>query len=76
MKTKDRIKEEIGLNKVLLTIFSAIVVSLAAYLYKGRNDISNAEFFITLLVFIIFLVFAIFLYKTTISKIKELDLYD
>jgi len=76
MKSKDRIKEEIGLNKLLITIFAAIVVSLAAYLYKEKNNISNAEIIITFLVFFIFLAFCIFLYQITISKIKELDQYE
>ena len=76
MKTKDRIKEEIGLEKLLLIIAVAILSSFASWTW------SNREIFpMTLLVTFYFLC-AFFGLISLISfvkiklKIKELDSYE
>ncbi len=74
MKTKDRIKEEIGLNKLLITMFSAVDFSLISWVWNN-NSFSNIEkIFYYFLIFAL-IIFPIILYVKTDSKIRELDKY-
>ncbi len=73
MKTKDRIKEEIGLYKLLMTIFSAIDSSIVGWLFNNINDSSIITLIIGFLIVII-LTIAIMIFFTEINaKIEDLD---
>ncbi len=74
MKTKDRIKEEIGLNKLLITIFSAIEMSLFTWVWNNEKVIT--EKILPYCVVYSLLIMIIMIYFLTYSKIKELDKYD
>lgn len=76
MKTKDRLKEEIGFEKLLLTLLVAVVSSLSSWAWSNREILSEKiTGFIYL--FLIFLVITSFLIFIKIKfKIRELDHYD
>ena len=77
MKTKDRLKEEIGLYKLLMTIVSAMFSSLVSWLFNNIKIAKKIEFSVEVLLLsmiAIFLLFVVIIFLTTInSKIKELD---
>ncbi len=76
MKTKDRIKEEIGLYKLLMTITSAIFVSLTSWLFQS---LGNSGLFVAILAVVsaLFSLSAmIFFFLNIDIKIKELDYND
>jgi hypothetical protein len=73
MKTKDRLKEEIGLDKLLMTILSAIASSIFGWLFsKAELSLTTISIFLVAVSFFAATVF--FLVQIKI-KIKELD-YD
>jgi len=76
MKTKDRIKEEIGLEKLLLTIVTAMFSSVVSWLFNHIESnlvIQKAVMF--LIAISLFTLASIFFTKIT-AKIKNLDLYE
>ncbi|NBV06410.1 MAG: hypothetical protein EBS06_04125 [Proteobacteria bacterium] len=76
MKTKDRIKEEIGLEKLLLTLLVAIISSISSWTWSNKVTLSFAVviFLYVLCVILSTIAFAFFL-KVKL-KIKELDNYE
>jgi|GEM_PF-6741315 len=75
MKTKDRLKEEIGLHKLLMTITSAVAVSLISWVCSNF-DYNFSLKFLFAFVGILILTTATFVFLTqTINKIGvgELD---
>ncbi|MDX2082987.1 MAG: hypothetical protein SFV53_03260 [Rickettsiales bacterium] len=73
MKTKDRIKEEIGFEKLLMTIISAITSSLVSWLFNNIDAILSARFIIVFVTALIFLTSIIYFLLKTTKKIEELD---
>ena len=71
MKTKDQIKEEIGVYKLLMTISSAITSSLTGWLFSNYGSI-KIEPILLFVVMTIFLTATVFFLVKTYSKIKEL----
>ena len=72
--TKDRLKEEIGLYKLLMTILSLLFTSIVSWMW---ND--NIVLEIKILFYlgaILSLILNIFLFFKIDSKIKELDHYE
>ncbi len=75
MKTKDRLKEEIGFEKLLMTILSAIASPLFAWLFNQYNQISLAAAIMVTLFALSLVSIITFLFANINTKIKELD-YD
>ena len=71
MRTKDRIKEEIGLDKLLMTILSAMASSMIGWLFY--NLALSPKAIAVLSVVFVFLTFTIFILFQIKIKIKELD---
>jgi cation transporter-like permease len=73
MKNKDRIKEEIGFEKLLMTITSAISISLIGWLFQ---NVGNSGLITTILVaggILFSLTATVFFFLSIDIKIKELD---
>lgn len=76
MKTKDRIKEEIGLDKLLMTLSVAIVSSLLSWAWSNREVLSKEMIiFCYFLVFVCMSLSAISFVKIKL-KMRELDCYE
>ncbi len=76
MKTKDRVKEEIGLYKLFMTVALAVFISLIDWVWHNS---SSSTFWSNLVVFLavtILLVIIFILFLTIDLKIKKLDFYD
>jgi cell shape-determining protein MreD len=73
MKTKDRIKEEIGLHKLLMTIASAMFSSLASWLFNNSDRDLSITVILLFLLTTILLVLIIFFFIKINVKIGELD---
>ena len=76
MKSKDRIKEEIGLYNLLLTVALAVFISLMSWMW---NNSSASSIWSNIIIFIAIIMVSIFIliFLLTIDlKIKELDFYD
>ena len=76
MKTRDRIKEEIGLEKLLLTLLVAIVSSFTSWTWSNQKVLSeiivNSLYFLSIILIII----AFMLFVKIKLKIRELDRYE
>ncbi len=73
MKTKDRIKEEIGLYKLLLTLDFAMATSLASWLWSNFVQFNIVVKIAILFTLFVLIIFGGYLLMLTWSKIKELD---
>ncbi len=73
MKTKDRIKEEIGLYKLLLTLDFAMATSLASWLWSNFVQFNIVVKIAILSTLFVLIIFGGYLLMLTWSKIKELD---
>jgi hypothetical protein len=76
MKTKDRLKEEIGLYKLLMTIASAMFSSLVSWLWSNAANLNLTSELAMCFVLVLFFAVILFLFFETNSKIQELDKYD
>lgn len=74
MKTKDRIKEEIGLNKLLIGIISAADFSLRAWAFNDNSSLNVKNILVYFAIFI-FCILLLICYNDTTKKIKKLDEY-
>ena len=76
MQTKDKLKEEIGFEKLLMTLLVAVITSLASWAWS--NQVVFSTFFkATIEIFLVYLLFAVVVLFIRIkNKIKELDKYD
>lgn len=74
--TKDRLKEEIGLFKLLMTISAAILTSIVSWFWNNYQNISITIMAIIALSLLVFLSITLFLFNKIDHKIKELDYYD
>lgn len=73
MKTKDRLKEEIGLDKLIMTIASAILSSLIAWIFNNKDlGLSSSGNLLVILIAIVFLMLVIFLFFNINTKIRNL----
>ncbi len=59
MKTKDRLKEEIGFDKLIMTIASAMFSSLAGWLF-GNQERGLSIIFFSVFLLIVFLAVIIY----------------
>jgi uncharacterized membrane protein YphA (DoxX/SURF4 family) len=76
MKIKDRIKEEIGLEKLLMTLLVAVISSLSSWAYNNEESLlKEIVYFLYSLSFILGIIAAISFTKIKL-KIKELDSYE
>ncbi len=76
MKTKDRIKEEIGFDKLLLTLMIATISSVLSWVWNS-NAILSSVIIITVSVFLLFLsIISIITFFKIKFKIVELDKYE
>lgn len=73
MKTKDRIKEEIGFYKLLVVITSAITFSSVSWLFNNVSIILSTKFFIVFIAMLTFLVPTIYFLFIITKKIEELS---
>jgi hypothetical protein len=73
MKSKDRIKEEIGLYKLLMTIFSAIASSTLGWLFSNIGDMSIFYLLIGIITAIFSLISIFILFFKINTKIEDLD---
>lgn len=76
MKTRDRIKEEIGLYKLLMTITSAILISLTSWLFQGTGNSGLVTTILAVTGAIFSLAATVFFFLSIDIKIKELDYND
>ena len=74
--TKDRLKEEIGWFKLLVTIASAIFTSIASWFWNNYQTASVPIAVIVVGALVIFATITFFLFSKIYQKIKELDYYD
>lgn len=75
MKTKDRVKEEIGLYKLLMTFTLAICSSLIGWLFQNAVNVTLVTIIVALAGIIISLLVTVFFFTNIDTRIKELD-YD
>lgn len=73
MRTKDRIKEEIGLYKLLMTIISAISISLIGLLFGNIATPLSPKFVITFLTMPCFSTAAFFFLAKVANTIEDLN---
>ncbi len=73
MKTKDKIKEEIGFYKLLMTITSAIASSLVGWLFNNLGVVLSAKIIFVFTGMMIFLFITIFFLIAIKTKIEELS---
>jgi hypothetical protein len=73
MKTRDRLKEEIGLYKLLMTILSAMLSSAVSWLLSNLDNIELKGRIILLFGIFIFFISTIFFLIEIVNKIQELD---
>ncbi len=73
MKTKERIKEEIGLYKLLMTIFAAIASSVGGWIFSNFNYAVAGDLILALLSEIFFLTIVCILFFVINTKIEDLD---
>lgn len=71
--TKDRLKEEIGFYKLLMTITSAISSSLMGWLFNNSDKIPSATLVFIFAITLVSLVATIFFLIQINTKIEELD---
>jgi len=71
--TKDRLKEEISLYKLLMTIASAIATSVVGWLFKNIDKVLSLTGGLALVSLIFALFVTIFFLTKINTKIKELD---
>ena len=74
--TKDKLKEEIGLYKLLMTITSAISSSLIGWLFNNSDKIVSVTLVFVFGVMAVFLSATVFFLIQTNIKIEELDIYE
>jgi hypothetical protein len=72
MKITDRIKEEVGLHKLLMTMSSAVSISLAGWLCDNFYGFS-IKFLLACFGTVFFLALTFFFLARINNKIKELD---
>ena len=75
MKTKDRIKEEIGLYKLLMTFAFAVFTSITSWFWNSANSFTFVINIMVGFLIISFFWIGLFLFIEINKKIKELD-YD
>jgi len=75
MKTKDRLKEEIGFDKLLMTIASAMCSSLVSWLFNNREQDLSIIIFVIFLIAVFFFLGTAYSFFNIINKIRKLD-YD
>ncbi len=76
MKTKDRIKEEIGLEKLIMTLLVAVISSFLSWTWSNREILpEEIMFFLYFLSFICATAACMSFFKIKL-KIKELDNYE
>jgi len=73
MKTKDRLKEEIGFDKLLMTIAAAMFSSLIGWLFNYRDQDLSITMALIFTIAVAFLAIIIFLFFNINVKIRELD---
>ena len=73
--SKDRLKEEIGLFKLLMTVALAMFTSIISCLW-GNDQTTVLRIIILFSILFILLFVVIFLFSRIDSKIKELDNYE
>ncbi len=74
--TKDRLKEEIGLFKLVMTITTAIFTSVASWFCNNYQNASVVIMIIVISVLMTFSIITFFLFSKTYHKIKDLEYYD
>ncbi len=74
--TKDRLKEEIGLFKLLMTIATAVFTSIVSWFWNNYQTASILNMVIIIMSLIIFSSITLFLFIKINHKIEELDNYD
>ncbi|MES2677690.1 MAG: hypothetical protein V4612_05195 [Pseudomonadota bacterium] len=74
--TKDRLKEEIGLFKLLMTIAMAVLTSMISWFWNNYRTASISDITIIILSAGIFSAIIFFIFIKIDHKIKELDYYD
>ena len=74
--TKDRLKEEIGLFKLIMTIAAAIFTSMVSWFWNNYQAASASDVAIIIFSMIIFSAITFLLFIKIKLKIKELDNYD
>ena len=75
MKTKDRLKEEIGLSKLLFTMLSAIDISLFATAWNNKNVVFDINAILIYFAILLCSTASILIFIFINSKINELDEY-
>ncbi len=76
MKTKDRIKEEIGLDKLLLTIFVAAISSILSWTWGNKETLSKITIISVCLFISVLTIMALVTFFKVKFKILELDKYE
>jgi len=72
--TKDRLKEEIGLFKLLMTIALAILTSIISWFWNNYITTPNITKYLSSFLIIVFGGIVLYLFFKINKKIKELDL--
>lgn len=75
MKTKDRIKEEIGLYKLFMTVALAVLSSLIGWSWNGISPLNLKLKNMIYLMLCAFFILILILFLKIDSRTKELD-YD
>lgn len=72
MLNKERLKEEIGLLKLLVTISSAVAISLTSWVFNNFDEFISLRFSIVFITMIGSIFSGIFLFKETKNKISKI----
>mgnify|MGYP006100842139 CR=1 FL=1 len=72
--TKDRLKEEIGFDKLLMTIASAMLSSFVGWIFNNVEIGLSLTMILMFLLTLVFLGVILFLFNNINYKIRELDL--
>jgi uncharacterized membrane protein YczE len=74
--TKDRLKEEIGLFKLIMAIATAVFTSMISWLWNNYQTAFLSEVVTIIISLVLFSIATLFLFIKIDHKIKELDYYD
>ncbi len=76
MKTKDRLKEEIGFEKLLLTLLVAVISSFSSWTWSNQVVLLSAEVNMLYSLCVILAIMAFIIFVKIKLKIRELDQYE
>jgi len=68
----DEIKEQIGLNKFIMSLVSVIIFSMTGYAVSNYTDMKSSLLFIIFISIVVLIYIFTLIFSKTIKKIKDL----